>query len=465
MQKQAPTGARLAVMIFFALSCFAILLFLWQSFGGPVPLGPKGYRFQVDFDEATTLGDNADVRISGVTVGSVIDFELEGRLMRTSIELESRYAPIPRDTKAIMRQKTLLGETYVELTPGDPDTGPLPDGAVLPHSQVRRTVELDEILRTFDPRTRRDLQRFLAAFARALKGRGEDLSDALGNAAPFARDNTDLLRVLDGQRDAVRRLVSDTGFVFGTLGRRQGELSGLVEAGDEVLRTTAHRDRELSEAVRILPTTLRELRPTLREVELLAGEAGPLVRELRPAARALGPALVDTAALAPDLRGLFVDVDRTITASRTALPAATRLLEAARPLVPQLDLLLAEALPAVDYLGLHRQELVTNFTNLAAATQAAQPPSAGAPPLHYLRALVPFGPESGVVADRRFGSNRHNPYFRPRALDSLATGLHAFDCQNEANPERPAPAPPCIVQRPLRFRGRATSFPHVRRDR
>ena len=31
-------------MVVFALSCFGLLLFLWLSFGGPVPLKPKGYR-------------------------------------------------------------------------------------------------------------------------------------------------------------------------------------------------------------------------------------------------------------------------------------------------------------------------------------------------------------------------------------------------------------------------------------
>ena len=46
MPKQAPTFARLAAMVVFALSCFGLLLFLWLAFGGAIPLKPKGYRFQ-----------------------------------------------------------------------------------------------------------------------------------------------------------------------------------------------------------------------------------------------------------------------------------------------------------------------------------------------------------------------------------------------------------------------------------
>ncbi|MCW3049898.1 MAG: virulence factor Mce family protein, partial [Solirubrobacterales bacterium] len=66
MQKQAPTLGRLLVMVIFALSCFGLLLFLWLSFGGPVPLKPQGYRFKVAVPEATQLGLEADVREAGV---------------------------------------------------------------------------------------------------------------------------------------------------------------------------------------------------------------------------------------------------------------------------------------------------------------------------------------------------------------------------------------------------------------
>src|SRR3954464_7542209 len=124
MQKQAPTIGRVLVMAGFALSCFGLLLFLWLAFGGSIPLAPKGYRFQTSFGEATQLAKEADVRISGVPVGKVksIETQPDGR-SKAVIELKAQFAPIPKNTKAILRQKTLLGETYVELTPGDKSSG------------------------------------------------------------------------------------------------------------------------------------------------------------------------------------------------------------------------------------------------------------------------------------------------------------------------------------------------------
>lgn len=465
MQKQPPTIGKLAILVVFALSCLVILTYLWTSFGGPTPLSAKGYRFHANFEEATQLADNADVRISGVTVGHVKRSEQVGDATRVEIEVERSYAPLPKDTRATLRQKTLLGETYVELTPGTAASGQLPDGGLLPAPQIRPTVELDEILRALDEPTRDDMQRFLKGTARAFEGRGEDFSAALANLDPFAEDAGDLLRVLHSQRRAVRRLVSDSGQVFQSLGRRQGELSGLVRALDTLLGATARRNVELAETVRILPTTLRELRPTLAELEAVSREARPLVRDLRPAARALEPTLADALPLAPDLRGLFRDLDRVIDVSEEALPATTATVRAAHPLFRLLDPLLQEAEPVVDYLGLYRSDVVNATALVSAATQGSERPQGGGPPIHYLRALIPFTPEGLVAAEERFGTNRHNPYFLPRALEKLDTQLETFDCRNEDNRSAPgAEAPPCVVSPNLEFQGRRTRFPQVRKE-
>src|SRR4029078_10483701 len=159
MQKQVPTIGRILVMAIFTLSCFGLLLYLWSAFGGPVPLKPHGYRFQTSFNEATQLAQEADVRISGVNVGKVKKVELgdDGRT-NTTIEINDDYAPIPKDAKAILRQKTLLGETYVELTPGTKKAGKIPEKGRHATAQVAPTTELDEIFRSLDPKTRQAFQ-------------------------------------------------------------------------------------------------------------------------------------------------------------------------------------------------------------------------------------------------------------------------------------------------------------------
>ena len=64
-------------MVLFTLSCVGLLLFLWLSFGGTVPLNPQGYRVRISFPNAQELATQADVRIAGVSVGKVVQKELD----------------------------------------------------------------------------------------------------------------------------------------------------------------------------------------------------------------------------------------------------------------------------------------------------------------------------------------------------------------------------------------------------
>ena len=43
-------------MVVFALSCVGILLYLWLTFGGPVPLRPESYRFEAQVPRGRDAG-------------------------------------------------------------------------------------------------------------------------------------------------------------------------------------------------------------------------------------------------------------------------------------------------------------------------------------------------------------------------------------------------------------------------
>src|SRR5689334_19830794 len=138
MVKEAPSVGKILAMVIFALTCFGLLLFLWLAFGGPVPLKPKGYRFHTSFAEVGQLANQSDVRISGVPVGKVEQITADKKTGRAdvTIQLDAKYAPLPSDAKAILRQKTLLGETYIELTPGTRSAKPIDENGRLPAGNV-----------------------------------------------------------------------------------------------------------------------------------------------------------------------------------------------------------------------------------------------------------------------------------------------------------------------------------------
>jgi virulence factor Mce-like protein len=465
MEKQAPTPLRLLTMALFALSCFGLLLFLWISFGGTVPLQPKGYRFKADFPQAVSLSQQADVRISGVTVGKVVALSREIGSTRAVMQIDEKYAPLPADTKAILRSKTLLGETYVALTPGTRTGAKIPEGGLLPDRNVRRQVELDEILRAFDKPTRTALHQWMSRMDVALAGRSEDLSDSLGNLGPTARGGADVLTTLDSQHAAVRHLIGDTGRVFSAIGGRAGDVQSLITAGNRLFAATARRQSGLSATIRALPPFMDRTRTTLRTAQAVAAEAAPVINALEPVAPLVKPALTDTAALAPDAQQLFKRTDPVITLSQTALPAATKLLGQARPLVDALLPVSQDLVPVVRYLYQQRHQVTAAQANTPAVLNGAAPGQNG-DLLHYIRAITYFSPENLIGFPKRFASNRRNPYLRDRGLDDLASGIKTSDCDNLNNPQpaqMPSPPPPCNVQTPDPGWG-GGQFPHLTRD-
>lgn len=484
MIKQTPSLGRILAMVAFALSCVGILMFLWLSFGGSVPLKPEGYRVEVQFPEATQLAQEADVRISGVKVGRVKNKqpnETTG-LTDTIIEIDARYAPIPKDTRAILRQKTLLGETYVELTPGTAAgaQGMLRDGGQLPAGQVAETVELDEVLRTFDPETRRRFSVWLDQQGQAVQGQAQEINTSLALLTPFAEETDDVLKVLRVQGDATRRLVRDTGVVFEALTERKGQFRELISNSNRAWEAVASRDAELADTFRVFPTFLRESRITTERTTRFALETDPLVDQLRPAARELSPILIDLDRLAPDLRGFFRDLDPLVRVSRRGLPATEQALDNTRPLLARLDPFLRQLTPVVDYLGLYRREIAAFLANDSAATQIVGTGFSSNDPIHLLRVMNPLNPETMTGYANRLSTSRSNPYTEPGAYDRLAEGrplpvFGSYLCTANATPTPPPPnaylsaqlaseiqkfvfgigtenagrAPPCVEQAPL----------------
>jgi phospholipid/cholesterol/gamma-HCH transport system substrate-binding protein len=367
MIKQTPSIGRIVAMVAFALSVFAILIFLWLTFGGSVPLQPQGYRFTVAMPEAATLAEEADVRIAGVNVGKVKSKELDKGGARTIVtaQLDSQYAPIPKDTHAMLRQKTLFGETYLELAPGDKSKGMLDDGGRLPSSQVEDTTELDEIFSAFDPSTRHAFKDWVKELDGAItKGhRASDLNDAFGNFEGFAVDGAKLLQVLDEQNVAVHDLVRNTGQVFGAINERRGALRELILNSKRVFEATASRDKALAETFAIFPTFLDESKATMARLEDFSRNTHPLVNDLKGPADDLGPTVRDLGDLAPHLQNLFLDLNAAIPVSRTSIPALESTLKAASPLVDAMHTFFPELNPILSYFNFHQTTISGFITN------------------------------------------------------------------------------------------------------
>jgi ABC-type transporter Mla subunit MlaD len=428
MSKRAPSTTQLLTIAGFALSCFGILLFLWITFGGPTPFKARSYEFEVPFNEASALAEQSDVRISGVSVGKVQAIEVapNGKQALATIRLEDKYGPVPASTRAILRTKTLLGETYVELTPGEGAGPQLEDGDTLPAANVAESVQLDEIFRTFDAPTRAAFREWMRQSAISIEGQGQSLSNAFAEFEPFFGEFDRLFRVLDTQRLAVRQLFRNGAVTLGALRGREGQIADLIQSSNAVFQTTAARDRDIEALFRAFPTFEDEQRLTLDRLREFAVNTEPLMRQLVPVAEQLSPTVIALSRLSPQAKGLFEGLETVIDRSNSGLGALRRFLRDDFPvLLRAIDPFVRNLNPIVAGLDLYKRDLAATLGNVAAATNAVRINTQGKQS-NYLRAVSPFGPESLATYGERLTTNRNSAYSQPNAGKRLAEGLLNF---------------------------------------
>ena len=487
MQKQAPTLGRIMAMVLFALSCFGILLYLWVSFGGPTPLKPTGYRFEVQMPESALLVNEAPVRMAGLDVGKVAEKSLEREGGQTVVvEMDRDFAPIPSDSRVTLRQKSLLGQIYIEITPGSKDTPDLEDGGTLANANVEETVDFDEVISTFDKPTRDNYRGWIKELAKAIEnGRGEDLSDAFANFVAFTEDGNSVLEILDEQDPAIRRLIKNTGVTLGAINRRYGEFGQFVTNANDFFGALASRNDALAETISIFPTFLDESRQTFDRLREFAVDTRPLVRELQPVALQLRPTLRDLGTLAPDLEHLFRKLEPVIDESGNTLPEAEKFLRCLNGSDPcdenpqgnrqpgvleSLYPYLEELNPILAYLNYYQAQVGAFFTNgVGSLFGSLEPLNDQEGPRHYLRQFGVTNARGIGIQTQRQVWERGNAYPSPNYYNRFRPlgALEAWDCDNTGEGEVEDPvtsppnntAPPCLIQPPQLWGGE--QFPNV----
>ncbi len=175
-----------------------------------------------DYDEVVVhaskiglqLPMRADVKIKGVIVGEVLDYEptTDGADITLGL-FKDRTTQIPGDVTASILPKTLFGEKFVSLIVADGGSSarPIADGDEIDRTNL--SIEVEQVLSDLYPLLRAvqpaDLNTTLNAVATALEGRGEQLGETLETMDSYlTRFNPELPALIEDLRLTAR--VSDT---------------------------------------------------------------------------------------------------------------------------------------------------------------------------------------------------------------------------------------------------------------
>jgi phospholipid/cholesterol/gamma-HCH transport system substrate-binding protein len=118
------------------------------------------YAVMVMIDSAEGLTKKTPVEVAGIQVGYIEDLELhEGRRAKAKLKI-NRAVRLGRDARAQVRTKGFLGETYVDLMPGNLETGVIEEGGEI--TATNPYVDLGQIASDMKEVTG-SLKRILAA--------------------------------------------------------------------------------------------------------------------------------------------------------------------------------------------------------------------------------------------------------------------------------------------------------------
>lgn len=180
---RAAARIALGAMTVMTLSSCAVL-------GFPQPCG--GIEIIGQFEQVGDLVENANVQSSDVEIGTITQIELDGWEAQVTMCLNPEEK-IPRDSMAVVRTTSLLGEKFIDLQPQSEGEPYLQDGDILRIDQTDKAAELEEIFAklagVLGTGNLEQINRFTSAQATILRDHADELRTVLVDL----RDFTDLL--------------------------------------------------------------------------------------------------------------------------------------------------------------------------------------------------------------------------------------------------------------------------------
>ena len=239
-----------AIVIVFAAACLGGLGFIALNMGLHGPWSNE-FALNADFASANGLVPQAEVRVSGVHVGTVLeiaDASDGGALVKMALQPDIH---LRQDVRAVIRPKTLLGEKFVELVRTQGSGQPyLQSGATIPKAQTGQAIEIDDILNAMDAPTRKAMSESFRELGVALDGRQADVSAALAPLDSTITNLRPLARVGESRQQELDRIMTNLNIIMQALADEQDQLGHIVDSGDTVMSAIASRDQALAGTVR-----------------------------------------------------------------------------------------------------------------------------------------------------------------------------------------------------------------------
>jgi phospholipid/cholesterol/gamma-HCH transport system substrate-binding protein len=233
-------------LFLFALIAVVGIVYVGGTYAGLDRLfGARGYRVTVQLADSGGIFPNAEVTYRGVAVGRVERLVLSDTGVNVILDIEDGTPPIAADAKAVVANRSAVGEQYVDLQPPD-DRGPyLADGSVIPVTRTKTPSGPEVLLSNLD-------ELVTSVPQDSLRTTVDELYLAFQDSGP-----------------ALRVLLDSAGKLTSTATAHLPQTTSLLANGRVVLDTQADQSRQIldySSSVRLIAEQLKTSNPDLRNL-------------------------------------------------------------------------------------------------------------------------------------------------------------------------------------------------------
>jgi len=257
---------------------------------GGADVGDHPFTVKARFKDVLDLVPQSGVKVNEVPVGRVENIQLapDGWTAEVTM-LVNGNVELPANALAMLRQSSLLGEKYIELSPPPPDdaSGELTDGALIPIERTNRNTDIEEVLGALSMLLNgggiEQLQNIAQEMNAALSGNEADIRRTLHSV-----DN--LVSTLDESKSDITRAIDGVDRLAGTLNNERDKLAGVIDSLGPGLKVLTDQRSQL---VRMLQSLQSLSDVAIRTVDRSQADVVADLKALTPALNKLGEAGAD----------------------------------------------------------------------------------------------------------------------------------------------------------------------------
>lgn len=240
-------------------------------------LGFGQYSVTGQFADSGGIFTNAEVTYRGVPVGTVGALSLTQTGIDVELLLDNGGPEIPSSARAVVANRSAIGEQYVDLQPTS-DEGPyLENGSTIATADTQTPVPVEDVLASTDQLVKtvplENLTTVVQELGAAFDGKGDDLQvlvDSLGSlsetgdeALPqtlaLIRDSRTVLDTQSDQSSAIRQFSQDLNSVTAQLRSNDPDIRRLINTGTAASDQVGALIAEGGESLTTDLTNLREV--------------------------------------------------------------------------------------------------------------------------------------------------------------------------------------------------------------